>query len=87
MKVSSKEQQGHISAKLVIFFVVLIIVVLAVNTITIYLTRSNAYKEQSIENMKQLGFFLRDQLVREGDTFSRADRAMYERKKAMKAGR
>lgn len=63
------KKTGHISTKLIVFFVVLVVVVLVINSVGIYLSRSNAYKEQNIQSMKKVGFHLRDELAKEGDTF------------------
>ena len=40
------KKTGHISTRLIVFFVVLVVVVLVINSVGIYLSRSNAYKEQ-----------------------------------------
>ena len=63
------EKRGHISSRLLLFFLLLVVVVLVINSVAIYLSRSNAYKDQNIQSMKKVGFHLRDELAKEGETF------------------
>ena len=63
------EKKGHISTRLTVFLVILVIVVLLINSFAVYQNRRDSYKDQNIQNMKQVGFHLRDELELEGNTF------------------